>query len=105
MTRASIVGIIGLPGRPRSAENSVKRLRPIAGLKRAILISVSYAGETREIALDGSVRLYLAYSWVRRTGVRRNPAEHDARCLADDRRPLAGPSRPPSPVFRPLRTG
>ena len=49
----------------------MKRLRLIAGGKRAPLISESHAGETREIALDGSVKLYLIYTWVRRTRVRR----------------------------------
>jgi SOS-response transcriptional repressor LexA len=40
----------------------VKRLRLIAGGERALLISESHAGETREIALDGSVKFYLVYS-------------------------------------------
>jgi hypothetical protein len=71
MTCASIAETTVLAAGPRSAGNSVRRLRPIAGGKRALLISESHAGETREIVLDGSVKLYLVYSWARRTRARR----------------------------------
>jgi hypothetical protein len=50
---------------------TVKRLRLIAGGKRALLISETRAGKAREIALDGSVKVCLVYSWVRRTRARR----------------------------------
>jgi SOS-response transcriptional repressor LexA len=50
---------------------TVKRLRLIAGGKRALLISESRSEETREVELDGAVKIYLVYSWTRKTRARR----------------------------------
>ncbi len=50
---------------------TVKRLRLLAGGKRALLISESRAHETREVELDGDVKLYLVYSWTRKTRARK----------------------------------